>query len=168
MWRLNPMSISMTKKILPPECRGLKRVHAAIPLTIQLLGNPMPPPPVSVETDTISPQGVYIVIPIQTQFERGRFFIPGGEDSIKMAQYLLLHNKQLHLGITILPRGGSIPALGTVKWYRRSFDKGLYLVRAGVFIDQMEAGHSDQWLEFIITLSQFWSSLGPKRGKDRT
>jgi hypothetical protein len=154
--------MSMTKKIPPPERRGLKRVHAAIPLTIQLLGNPMPPPPVSVETDTISPQGVSIVIPIQTQFERGRFFIPGGEDSIRMAQYLLLHNKQLNVGINILPNGGSIPALGTVKWYRRSFNKGLYLVRAGIFIDQMEAEHSDQWMEFIITLSNFWSSLGPK------
>ena len=162
------MPISMTKKTPISERRSIKRVHAAIPLTIQLLGNPMPPPPVSVETDTISPQGVSLVIPIETQFERGRFFIPGGEDSIRMAQYLLLHNKQLNVGINILPQGGSIQAQGTVKWYRRSFNKGLYLVRAGVFIDQMEAEYSDQWMEFITTLSQFWSSLGPKRGKERT
>jgi hypothetical protein len=162
------MPISMIKKIPIRERRRLKRVHAGIPLKIQLIGNPLPPPPVSVETDTISPQGLSIIIPIQTQFERGRFFIPGGEDSISMAQYLLLHNKQLNLGITILPQGGSIPALGTVKWFTRSFDKGLYEVRAGVFIDTMEAEHTNQWLEFLTALSQFWSSLGPSRGKERS
>jgi hypothetical protein len=160
------MPIAMTKKVPLRERRGHKRVHAAIPLTIQLIGNPVPPPSVSVETDTISPHGVSLVIPIQTQFERGRFFIPGGEDSIRMAQYLLLQNKQLHLGITILPQGGSIPALGTVKWFTRSFDKGLYEVRAGVLINRMEMEHTDQWLEFITALSQFWSSLGPSRGTE--
>ena len=158
----------MTKKIQIPERRGGKRVHAAIPLTIQLVLNPVPPPPVSVETDTISSQGLSIIIPIKTQFERGRFFIPGGEDSIRMAQYLLLDNKQLNVGINILPQGRSIPALGTVKWYTRSFNKGLYVVRAGIFIDTMKAEHTNQWLEFLTALSQFWSSLGTSRGKEQS
>jgi hypothetical protein len=162
------MPIAMTQKIPFSERRGGKRVHAAIPLTIQLVLNPIPPPPVSVETDTISPQGLSIIIPIQTQFKQGRFFIPGGEDSIRMAQYLLLDNKQLNVGINILPQGESIPALATVKWYRRSFDKGLYLVRAGVFIDRMKEEHSDAWLEFISAVSQFWSSLGSIRGTERS
>jgi hypothetical protein len=164
MWRPNAIPISVTEKIPLRERRGHKRVHAAIPLTIQLIGNPGSPPPVSVETDTISSRGLSLVIPIQTQFERGRFFIPGGEDSIRMAQYLLLDKKQLHVGINILPQGGSIQALGTVKWYTRSFDKGLYVVRAGVLIDPLEAEHTDQWLEFITAVSQFWTSLGPGRG----
>ena len=168
MWRADSIPISMTKKIPFSERRGGKRVHAAIPLTIQLVLNPIPPPPVSVETDTISPQGLSIIIPIQTQFERGRFFIPGGEDSIRMAQYLLLDNKQLNVGINILPHGGSIPALGMVKWYTRSFNKGLYIVRAGLFIDAMEAEHSNQWLEFLTAISQFWSSLGKSKGKERS
>ena len=167
MWRPNTIPIAVTEKIPIRERRGGKRVHAAIPLTIQLVGTPVPPPPVSVETDTISPRGLSIVILIETQFERGRFSIPGGEDSIRMAQYLLLDNKQLNIGINILPRGGSIPALGTVKWYTRSFDKGLYVVRTGVLINHMEAEHSDAWQEFISAVSQFWSSLGPSRGKER-
>jgi hypothetical protein len=158
----------MAKKIPFSERREGKRVHAAIPLTIQLVLNPIPPPPVSVETDTISPQGLSIIIPIQTQFERGRFFIPGGEDSIRMAQYLLLDNKQLNVEINVLPQGGSIPALGTVKWYTRSFNKGLYLVRAGLFIDAMKTEHTNQWLEFLTAISQFWSSLGKSKGKERS
>lgn len=166
MWRPSSIPISRTEQIPFPERRGGKRVHAAIPLTIQLVLNPVPPPPVGVETDTISPQGLSIIIPIQTQFERGRFFIPGGEDSIRMAQYLLLDNKQLNVGINILPQGRSIPALGTVKWYTRSFNKGLYVVRAGLFIDAMEAEYTNQWLEFFTAISQFWSSLGLNRGTE--
>jgi hypothetical protein len=164
MWRPSPIPIAVTEQTPLRERRGHKRVHAAIPLTIQLIGNPESPPPVSVETDTISPRGLSLVIPIQTQFERGRFFIPGGEDSIRMAQYLLLDKKQLHVGIDILPQGGSIQALATVKWYTRCFDKGLYVVRAGVLIDRMEAEHTDKWLEFITAVSQFWTNLGPRRG----
>jgi hypothetical protein len=166
MWRPSPIPIAVTEKIPLPERRGLKRVHAAIPLTIQLVVDPVPPPPVRVETDDISPRGLSIAIPIQTQFEHGRFFIPGGEDSIRMAQYLLLDKKQLHVGINILPQGGSIEALGTVKWYTRSFDKGLYTVRAGVLIDHMEVEHTEEWLEFLAALSQFWTSLGPTRGTE--
>jgi len=164
MWKPDTIPFSMTEKIRISERRGLKRMHTAIPLTIQLIATPVPPPPVSVETDNISPRGLSIVIPIQTQFEHGRFFIPGGEDSIKMAQYLLLRSKQLYLGIDILPQGKSIRAVGTVKWYDRSFDKGLYSVRAGVLIDKMEAKHTDAWLEFLTAVSQFWTSLGPRRG----
>jgi hypothetical protein len=167
MWRPNTIPTAVTEKISNRERRGGKRVHAAIPLTIQLVLNPIPPPPVSVETDTISPQGLSIIIPIQTQFKQGRFFIPGGEDSIRMAQHLLLDNKQLNVGINILPQGESIPALGTVKWYTRSFDKGLYVVRTGVLIHHMEAEYTDAWQEFISAVSQFWSSLGPSRGKER-
>jgi hypothetical protein len=166
MWRPSAIPITKTKKIPFPERRGGKRVHVAIPLTIQLVLNPVPPPPVSVETDTISPQGLSIIIPIQTQFERGRFFIPGGEDSIRMAQYLLLDDKQLNVGINILPQGRSIPALATVKWYTRSFDKGLYVVKAGVLINHMETKHTDAWLEFLTAISQFWNSLGPSRGTE--
>jgi hypothetical protein len=167
MWRPSPIPIAVTEQIPLPERRRLKRVHTAIPLTIQLIVDPIPPPPVSVETDDISPRGLSIVIPIQTQFERGRFFIPGGGDSIRMAQYLLLDKKQLNVEINILPQGGSIQALGTVKWYTRNFDKGLYTVRAGLLIEQMGAEHTDAWLEFLTAVSQFWTSLGLRRGRER-
>lgn len=163
MWRPNSLAIAVTEESPFRERRGHKRVSAAIPLTIQLVGNPASPPPISVETDTISPQGLSVVIPIQTQFERGRFFIPGGEDSIKLAQYLLLDKKRLRVRINILPHGGSIPALGTVKWYTRNFNKGLYEVKAGILIGQMEEEHSGAWLEFISAVSQFLTSFGPAR-----
>ena len=162
MWRPNSIPIAVTEQIPPPERRGLKRVHVAIPLTIQLIAEPVSPPPVRVETDTISPRGLSLVIPIQTQFERGRFFIPGGEDSIRMAQYLLLDKKQLNIWINILPHGGSIEALGMVTWYTRRFDKGLYTVRAGILMDRIEEEHSDAWLEFFSAVSQFWTSLRPR------
>jgi hypothetical protein len=80
-----------------------------------------------------------------------------------MAQYLLLDKKRLRIRINILPRGGSIPALGTVKWYTRHFNKGLYEVKAGILIGQMEEEHSGAWLEFISTASQFLTSFGLAR-----
>jgi hypothetical protein len=167
MWKPSCIPVVGTEPISIGERREANRVHTAIPLTVQLIGNRVPPPRIHVETDTISPGGLSMVIPIETRFESGRFFIPGGEDSVRMAQYLLLDNRQMNIDIDILPRGGSIPALVTVKWYTRSFDKGLYVVRTGVLIDRMEAEHATAWLEFISAVSQFWASLGRGKGKER-
>jgi len=137
------------------ERRETKRVDTAIPLTIRLLGSSLSPPPITVETDNISPQGLSVVIEIETRLAHGRFSIQGGEDSIKMAQYLLLDNKQLELGINILPRGRSIKAMGKVLWYDRSFRMGLYSVRAGILIEEIEREHKETWLEFLDTIYQF-------------
>ena len=164
MWRADPIPVLVPEEIQIPERRRRKRMYTAVPLTIQIIGTPEPPPPVTVQTADISLQGVSIFIPIQTQFAHGRFSIPGGEDSIKMSRYLLLHNKQMDLGIGILPQGESIRAEGTVRWYARSFAKGLYSVRAGVLIEKMEAEHSDAWMEFINAVSQFLAILEPSRG----
>ena len=72
-----------------------------------------------------------------------------------MAQYLVLENKRLELGINILPQGESIHAMGQVKWYNRWFRKGLYYVKAGVSIEEMEKRDKEEWLEFLKTIYHF-------------
>jgi hypothetical protein len=158
--RSDPIRVSGIGASPMPERRLNKRADTAIPLTIKLWGLSTPPPPITVETDNISFQGLSIAIKIKTQFEQGRFSIPGGEDSIKMAQYLLLENKRLELGINILPQGESIHAMGLVKWYNRWFRKGLYYLRAGVFLEEMEKKDKEEWLEFLKTIYHFMVGLG--------
>jgi hypothetical protein len=160
MVRSDPMRLARIGPSPLPERRLNKRADTAIPLTIKLLGIPTPPPPITVETGNISFQGLSIAIKIKTRFEEGRFSIQGGEDSIKMAQYLLLDNKRLELGINILPQGKSIHAMGQVQWYNRWFRKGLYYVRAGVSIKEMEQGNKEAWLAFLKTIYQFLVGLG--------
>ena len=89
------------------ERREARRLDTAIPLTITLLGTPLSPPPIIVETEDISPRGLSVVIKLKTRLEQGRLVIEGGENSQKMVKYLLLDNKQLALGINILPKGGA-------------------------------------------------------------
>jgi hypothetical protein len=160
MVRPDPIRLSGIGASPMPERRLNKRADTAIPLTIKLLEIPTPPAPITVETDNISFQGLSIAIKIKTQFAEGRFSIQGGEDSIKMAQYLLLDNRRLELGINILPQGESIHARGQVKWYNRWFRKGLYYVKAGVSIEEMEKGDKEEWLEFLKTVYQFLVGLG--------
>ena len=155
MERTDSIRLSQIGSSLLPERRLNKRADTAIPLTIQLWGISTPPPPITVETVNISFQGLSIAIKIKTQFEQGRFSIQGGEDSIKMAQYLVLENKRLELGINILPQGESIHAMGQVKWYNRWFRKGLYYVKAGVSIEEMEKRDKEEWLEFLKTIYHF-------------
>jgi hypothetical protein len=160
MGRSDPIRLSGIGASPMPERRLNKRADTAIPLTIKLLGISPPPPPITVETDNISFQGLAIAIKIKTQFEQGRFSVQGGEDSIKMAQYLLLENKRLELGINILPQGESIHAMGLVKWYNRWFRKGLYYVKAGLLLEEMKKDDKEEWLEFLKTIYYFLVGLG--------
>ena len=156
----DPIRVSGIEASPMPERRLNKRADTVIPLTIKLWGLSTPPPPITVETDNISFQGLSLAIKIKTQFEQGRFSIPGGEDSIKMAQYLVLENKRLELGINIRPHGESIHAMGLVKWYNRWFRKGLYYLKAGVFFEEMEKEDKEEWLEFLKTIYHFMVGLG--------
>jgi hypothetical protein len=146
------------------ERREARRVDTAIPLTIALLGTPLSPPPIIVETGDISPQGLSIVIKIKTRLEQGRRVIEGGENSKKMVKYLLLDNKQLALRINILPQGGSINAIGKVRWCYRNVQEGCYYVKAGVLIEEMDSRHRERWLEFLGASYQFLASLEPREG----
>ena len=72
------------------ERREIKRADAAIPLTIKLTGTSIPPPPITVETDDISPQGLSIIIKIKIKLHNGRLSIQGkGDNSTRMVKYLL-------------------------------------------------------------------------------
>jgi hypothetical protein len=147
-----------------PERRETNRMDAAIPLTIKLVGTTPSPPPITVETDDISLKGLSIVIKIKTMLENGRLSIEG-EENQKMVKYLLLDNKQLALGIKILPQGGIIQAIGKVKWCYRSLSMGLYYVKAGVLIEEMEGGHKEKWMEFLKTAYQFLVCLDSRKGQ---
>ena len=143
------------------ERRQDGRLGAAIPVSIALVGTPLSPPPITVETDDISPQGLSIVIKIKTRLEHGRLILEGGENSTKLVKYLLLDNKQLALGIGILPKGESIHALGKVRWCYRNVQEGCYYVKAGVLIEEIARGQREQWLEFLTASHQFLVSLEP-------
>jgi hypothetical protein len=147
------------------ERRAIKRVDTPIPLTIKLSGTPVSPPPITVETDNISPKGLSIVIRIRTKSENGRLSIQeGGENAQKMAKYLLLDDKTLQLGINILPQGRSIRATGRVKWCYRNLVEGCYYVKAGVVIEEIEREHKKEWLEFLKVVYQFLTFLEPRAG----
>ncbi len=149
------------KEILMRERREARRLATAIPVMITLVGTPLSPPPIIVETEDISPRGLSVVIRIKTRLEQGRLVIEGGENSKKMVKYLLLDNKQLALGINILPKGESIHAIGQVRWCYRNVQEGCYYVKAGVLIEEMDTGHRERWLEFLRASYQFLASLEP-------
>jgi hypothetical protein len=141
------------------ERRETRRLDTAIPVSIALVGTPLSPPPIVVETDDISPRGLSVVIRIKTRLEQGRLVIEGGEDSKKMVKYLLLDNKQLALGINILPSGESIRAMGKVRWCFRNVQEGCYYVKAGILIEEIDSEQRVQWLEFLRATYQFLASL---------
>jgi hypothetical protein len=144
------------------ERREAKRVDTAIPLTITLLGTPLSPPPSIVETEDISPRGLSVVIKLKTRLEQGHLAIEEGEDSKKMVKYLLLDNKQLALRINILPQGGSINAIGKVRWCYRNVQEGCYYVKAGILIEEIDGRHRERWSEFLRATYQFLASLEPR------
>jgi hypothetical protein len=118
-----------------------------------------------VETANISPRGLSIIINIKIKVEHGRVSIQEEvENSAKMVKYLLLRDKIVALGINILPRGGSIDAMGRVKWHARSLSEGLYSVRAGILLDEIDRAHKREWLEFLTAIYQFLACLEPRRG----
>jgi hypothetical protein len=165
MWR--PSAIPFTKREEPPrpDRRFIKRADTAIPLTIKLVGAAIAPPPLMVETANISPRGVSVIIKIKIKVEHGRVSIHEEvENSAKMVKYLLLRDKIVALGINILPRGGSIDAMGRVKWYARSLSEGLYSVQAGILLDEIDRAHKREWLEFLTAIYQFLACLEPRRG----
>jgi len=144
------------------ERREGRRLDTTIPVTVTIVGTPLSPPPILVETDDISPRGLSVVIRIKTRLEQGRLVIEGGENAKKMVKYLLLDNKQLALGINILPKGESIHAIGKVRWCYRNVQEGYYYVKAGVLIEEMSKGHREQWMEFLGASYQFLASLEPR------
>jgi hypothetical protein len=166
MWRVSAIPFRKRREEPPqPERRVIMRVDAAIPLTIRLVGTAITPPPLMVETANISPRGLSIDLKIRIKVQGGRVSIHEEvENSAKMVKYLLLQDKILGIGIKILPQGGSIDAMGRVKWFVRKVNKGLYSVRAGIVLDEIDRAHKREWFEFLTAVYQFLACLEPRRG----
>jgi len=152
-----------------PERRVINRVHTAIPLTISIAGAAGAPPPITVQTANISPRGVSTIIKIRLKVENGQVSIHEEvKDSAKMVKYLLSEDRIVGLGINILPQGGSIHAMGTVKWHARSVSRGLFSVRAGILLNEIDRAHKKEWLEFLRAIYQhlacFYREGGDTRG----
>ena len=152
-----------------PERRVINRVHTAIPVTINLVGEAGAPPPVTVQTVNISPWGMSTVINIRIKEHDGRVSIrEETKGSAKMVKYLLSQDRILGLGIHILPQGGSIHAMGTVKWHASRVSKRLYAVRVGIFLDAVDRAHKKAWFDFLRAIYQhlacFYPELEDKKG----
>jgi hypothetical protein len=140
------------------ERRHAERLQTAIPLTIEIVETPIPPPPIAVETEDISLRGLSLVIKIKTKSADGRLSIQEGEDP-KLVKYLMLDNKRLKMEIKILPQDKAISATGKVAWCYRSLRDDHYFVKAGISIDEMRREHREQWLEFLRAVYQFTVGL---------
>jgi hypothetical protein len=146
-----------------PERRVINRVHTAIPLTIGLVGEAGAPPPVTVHTANISPRGMSTVIKIRIREQDGRVSIhEETKGSAKMVKYLLSADRILGLGIHILPRGGSIHAMGTVKWHASGVSKRLYAVKVGIFLDEIDRAHKKEWFDFLRAIYQHLACFYPE------
>ncbi|OGP54036.1 MAG: hypothetical protein A2Y65_06175 [Deltaproteobacteria bacterium RBG_13_52_11] len=138
------------------ERRLAKRLEASIPLTIRIVGAAQSAPPIAAETESISLKGLTIAIKIKATLAQGRL---STEERGDVAHYLFLSNKRLKLEINILPQGKSIPAIGKVKWYEKTWRGGFYDVRAGIVIEEMVYEHKEAWAEFLKTIYRIQASL---------
>jgi hypothetical protein len=151
MWRQNPIPAMENSEIPQSERRVISRVHTAIPLTINLVGTTGPPPPVTVQTADISPKGLSTIITLRiVKVKDGQVLIQEEvKNSAKMIKHLVVQDKILGLGIHILPQGGSVHAMGSVRWHARSLDKGLFSVRAGIALDEIDRADKREWFYFF-------------------
>jgi hypothetical protein len=161
MQSVNPIPVTE----LVPERRGVNRVHTAIPVTINIVGEAGPPPPVTVHTANISPRGLSTIIQIRMREQDGRVSIhEEAKDLAKIVKYLLSDDRIVGLGINILPRGGSIDAMGTVKWHASRVSKQLYAVRTGIFLDEIDRAQKQEWFYFLRGIYEHLAWFQPRTG----
>jgi len=151
MWQPNSIPIAEYEEGPQSERRAIKRVHTAIPVTITIAGEAVAPPPVTVRTADISPQGLSTVITIRIlKVEDGRVSLQEQvKNSARMIKHLVVQDRIVGLGIHILPQRASVHAMGTVRWHARSEHKGLYSVRAGIVLDEIDRAHKREWFVFL-------------------
>ena len=135
------------------ERRVINRVYTVIPVTIQLAGKAGALLPITVQTANISPRGVSTIIPIRFTVNNGRVSIyEEVKNSARMVKYLLEDDTIVGVGIPILPRGETIHAMGTVKWHTRSLSEGLYSLKAGIFLDEIDRADKKEWFTFLMAI----------------
>lgn len=145
MQSANPVPVTVAER------RIINRVHTAIPVTIQLTGAAGIPPPITVQTADISPQGLSTVISIRiVRVEDGQVSVlEEVKNSARLLKHLLVQDRIVGLGINILPQGRSIHAMGTVKWHVRTLNEELYAVRAGILLNEIDRAHKKEWFAFL-------------------
>jgi hypothetical protein len=149
----------------PPERRGSNRVHTAIPVTINIVGETGAPPPVTVHTANISPRGIATIINIRMKEQDGCVSIhEEGKDLAKIVRYLLSDGRIVGLGINILPKGEGIAAMGTVKWHVSRMSKQLFAVRTGIFLDEIDRAQRKEWLYFLRGIYEHLAWFEPRTG----
>jgi hypothetical protein len=171
MWRSNPIPVTEKRENPQSERRVISRVHTAIPLTINLVGDAGAPPPVTVQTADISPQGLSTIITIRIlRGADGQVVIQEEvKNSTKIIKHLLVQDKILGLGIHILPQGGSVHAMGTVKWHVKNVTDGLYSVKMGISLDEIDRADKKEWFGFFRAIYQhlacFYHETSSPRGQ---
>ena len=141
----NPVPLTVTER------RVINRVHTAIPVTVKLTGTSGAPPPVTVQTVDISPQGLSTLISIRIVKVEGEqvSILEEVKNSTRLLKHLLVQDRIVGLGINILPQGKSIHAMGTVKWHARTLNEGLYAVRAGILLNEIDRAYKQEWFTFL-------------------
>jgi hypothetical protein len=149
MWELH--SIPLAKQKESTERRAVSRVHTAIPVTINLVGAAGAPLPITVRTADISPQGLSTIITLRiVKKENGYVSIQEEvKDSARMIRHLVVHDRIVGLGIHILPQGGSVHAMGTVRWHAGRLNDGLYSMRTGILLNEIDRADKDEWFRFL-------------------
>jgi hypothetical protein len=151
MWEPQVIRVAEHEEGPQSERRAVSRVHTAIPVTINLVGEAGAPPPITVRTADISPRGLSTLITLRiVKRENGRVSIQEEvKNSARMIQHLVVDDRIVGLGIHILPQGGSVNAMGTVRWHARSLHDGLYSVRAGIVLNEIDRAGKREWLLFL-------------------
>lgn len=151
MWEPRVIRVAESEEGPQSERRLITRVHTAIPVTVTVVGEGGAPPPTTVQTDDISPRGLSALITIRiVKVENGRVSIQEKvKNSARMIKHLVVQDRIVGLGIHILPQGGSVHAMGTVKWHARSESKGLYSVKAGIALDEIDRVDKKEWFLFL-------------------
>jgi hypothetical protein len=149
-----------------PERRVINRVHTAVPVTINIIGGAAP---VTVQTSNISPRGMSTLITIRMRERNGRVSIhEETKGSARLVKHLLSKDRIVGLGFRIMPQGGSIDAMGTVKWYASRVSKRSYAVRVGIFLDEIDRAHRHEWFSFLRAIYEhlacFYKELDDARG----
>jgi len=151
MWEPNPMPIARYGGDLQPERRAVSRVYTAIPVTIQVVGEAGAPLPITVCTADISPQGLSTAITIRIiKVENGLVSIQEEvKNSARMIKHLAVRDRIVGLGIHILPQRDCVNAMGTVRWHARQLNEGLYSVRAGILLNEIDRAYKREWFGFF-------------------
>jgi hypothetical protein len=71
------------------------------------------------------------------------------KNSARMIKHLVVHDRIVGLGIHILPQGGSVHAMGTVRWHAGRLNEGLYSMKTGILLSEIDRVDKNEWFGFL-------------------